>query len=137
MRKLLSTLIVAVVALSQSACAPVIVQQPHGPRFGMVSLQQRVLVTVQNNCVPYIDVFTGTVVYSVGLPYADHVVAPLVRQPFTNGEFTLVVRGYNEKKEFLGTDTRRYSISSYEGEKNEVWEVNYLNLPNGRGGCIK
>lgn len=105
---------------------------------GCMGLQVGVGVRVVNNCAPFLDLerITGQAVV-VGLPYGRSVFIPMTSRPFTGGNrsLVLVAKGYTLTRGYLGSGTRRFDVSIYDGSREDVWEVNEISLPNGRGGC--
>ena len=133
MRSILYILLV-VATLSQSACMTSFTQGSSTQRFLMI--QQKTLVKVQNNCAPHLKIESVMGVYTSDVQYGDSYTAVLVRQPFMDGNMKLTVKGYGDLNEYLGSSTQAFTLTA-DGDRQEVWEVNNLFLPNGKGGCVK
>ena len=127
-------LLVALVALVAGGC--VLVPGPTGGG-GYIFHQVGIAVRVVNNCAPFLDLETIIGVVVTGLPYGGSVTVPLVSAPFggSNRRLELTAKGYTADRKYLGSLTAHFHVSTYDGSRGEVWEVDRLHLPNGRGGC--
>lgn len=107
------------------------------PQRRVVMWQVGVRVHVVNNCAPLLDLERDGRIEIKGLPYGESAQVPLVSTPFSGSSrrMFLVAKGYTEKSEYLGSYTRQFSVNTSRGSQEEVWEINRLNLPGGRGGC--
>ncbi|MEX2013563.1 MAG: hypothetical protein WD897_01465, partial [Parcubacteria group bacterium] len=126
---------VALVALATGGCVAVPMGSYEGSG-GFVFYQVGVAVRVVNNCAPFLDLETVSGVVVKGLPYGSSITVPLVSQPLggSNRSLLLTAKGYGSNREYLGSVTANFYVSTYEGSRGEVWEVDRLNLPRGRGG---
>ena len=99
--------------------------------------QVGVVVRVRNNCTALLDLETVNGPVYRGLVYGNAITIPLVSTPFsgTSRYMLLTAVGYTAEREYLGSITRRFSVDTYEGSRQDVWEVDQLRLPKGRGGC--
>ena len=124
------------VALSLSTTGCLLVPGPAGNE-GYIFHQVGVAVRVVNNCAPYLDLETVVGVVVRGLLYGDSVTVPLVSAPFggSNRRLELTAKGYTADRQYLGSVTAHFYVSTYSGSRGEVWEVDRLRLPHGRGGC--
>lgn len=122
------------VALAASGCG--VVQSSTGGDW-YIFHQVGVTVRAVNNCAPFLDLETVGGVVVRALPYGSSVTVPLVSQPFggSNRQVFLTAKGYTANREYLGSTTAQFSVNTYEGSWEAPWEVNYIRLPNGRGGC--
>ncbi len=102
-----------------------------------VPYQVGAFVRVVNNCAPYLDLETVNGVVKEALPYGGSVTVPLISMPFggPHRAMALTAKGYTAAREYLGSMTAVFHVNTYQGSQVAVWEVNQLNLPNGRGGC--
>ncbi len=127
--------LVALVAIAVNGCATI--RMPNGTTQRYVMYQVGVVVRVVNNCAPLLDIERVGGVVVKGLLYGESATVPLVSTPFSgsNRRMPLTVKGYTDKNEYLGSATQTFSVSTYEGSREEVWEIDRLNLPGGRGGC--
>ena len=118
MKKLFVALIVAVAV---SGCATI--RMPDGTTQRYVMYQVGVVVRVVNNCAPLLDVERVGGVMVKGLPYGEAASVPLVSAPFggNNRRMPLMVRGYTDKNEYLGSATREFYVNPYEGSREDVW----------------
>lgn len=109
-----------------------------GPIRTVPMLQVGVRVHVVNNCAPRLDLESNGRVEISNLPYGGSAIVPLSSQPFTGSsrQLFLVAKGYTLNGVYLGSQTRQLYVSTYEGTRDEVWEVNYLQLPNRGSGCM-
>ena len=109
---------------------------PHGTQL-FVMYQIGVTVRVVNNCAPFLDLESVGGVVMKGLPYGDSTTIPMVSAPLSGSyrRMSLTAKGYTASRVYLGSATVEFHVSTYEGSREEVWEVNRLHLPNGRGGC--
>ncbi|OHA92459.1 MAG: hypothetical protein A2665_00520 [Candidatus Zambryskibacteria bacterium RIFCSPHIGHO2_01_FULL_46_30] len=128
--------VVVLVALVVGGC----VAYPIGGSDGTllyVPYQVGVFARVVNNCAPLLDLETVNGVVVQGLPYGNSVTVPLISMPFggSNRRMSLTAKGYTVERQYLGSLTAQFYVSTYQGSRSEVWEVNRLYLPNGRGGC--
>lgn len=132
MKKLFVLGLVAVAASGCASMGPVA-----SPQRRVVMWQVGVVVQVVNNCAPLLNIERVGRLEVRNLPYGESATVPLVSTPFSgsNRRMPLTVKGYTEKNEYLGSDSREFYANTYEGSREEVWEINYLRLPNGRGGC--
>jgi len=99
------------------------------------TIQQSVFVRVVNNCAPSLVIEGMGGVIKSNLGYGESFTVVLVRQPFSSSELTLTVKG-SASGRYLGSATKTYYVNYDQGARQEVWEVNYLNLPGGSGGCL-
>ena len=129
-------LVVAMVAVAAAGCVAVPIGRSGGAQL-YVPYQVGVFARVVNNCAPFLDFETVSGVVLKGLPYGDSDTIPHISLPFggSHREMALTAKGYTAAKEYLGSATAIFSVSTYEGSRAAVWEVNHLRLPNGRGGC--
>ena len=140
MRKLfvigLIVFVMGLIALLSSACANRGVVNTT-PQRRVIMWQVGVRVHVVNNCAPLLDLERDGRVEIKDLPYGESAQVPLVSGAFggNNRQMFLIAKGYTVKNEYLGSATRTFYANTYEGSREEVWEVDRLNLPNGRGGC--
>ena len=112
----------------------------NGQQRTVIMLQVGVVVKVVNNCAPLIDLERVGGVVATGLKYSQSATIPLVSTPFSgsNRQIALTAKGFKTTPEgqvYLGSQTRTFSVSTNEGSREEVWEIDYLQLPRGRGGC--
>ncbi len=128
----------ALVALSASGCVRYAV---NGQTRTAILLQVGVVVRVVNNCAPVLELErVGGRVGSV--TYGNSTTVIMESTPFTgsNRRMLLTVRGFQPTdagQVYLGSQTREFYVSTYEGTREEVWEVDHIRLPNGRGGCAR
>ena len=130
MRKLF---LLVLVAVATSGC--MLVPGPTGG--GYIFHQVGIAVRVVNNCAPFLDLETVVGVVVQGLRYGDSVTVPLVSAPFggSNRRLELTAKGYTPDRVYLGSTTAHFYVSTYEGSRGEVWTIDRLGLPGGRGGC--
>jgi len=128
-------LILSLIAVAASGCATI--RQADGTTTRYFLTQVSVVVRVVNNCAPLMDLERVGGVVVKGLPYGGSATVPLVSTPFSgsNRRMPLTAKGYTEKMVYLGSISREFYVNTYEGTREEVWEVSRLNLPGGRGGC--
>ncbi len=126
---------IAAIALVTNACTTVRLADGTTQRFAMV--QVGVVVRVLNNCTPFLDLERVGGMVVKGLPYGESATIPLVSTPFGPGnrEMPLTAKGYSANMEYLGSVSKTFYVSTSEGSREEVWEIDRLNLPGGRGGC--
>lgn len=129
-------LLLALIALATGACANKGIVG--GPITTVPMLQVGVRVHVVNNCAPKLNLESNGRVEVANIPYGSSAIVPLSSQPFTGSsrQLFLVAKGYTLKDEYLGSQTRQLYVSTHEGTRDEVWEVNYLQLPNRGNGCV-
>ncbi len=130
-------LLVVLVAVLASGCVAFPVGGPNGTRRLYVPYQVGAFVRVVNNCAPLLDLETVNGVVVEGLPYGSSATVPLISLPFGGSyrRMFLTAKGYTADRVYLGSATAEFHVSTYEGSRSEVWEVNRLHLPHGRGGC--
>ncbi len=128
--------LLTLVALVTSNCATTGIVG--GPMRTVAMPQVGVRVHVVNNCAPTLDLESDGRVEVKGVPYGASAIVSLSSRPFSGSSrgLFLVAKGYTLKSEYLGSETRQFYVSIYEGTREEVWEINYLRLPSGRGGCV-
>src|SRR3989344_2598147 len=133
MNKFLGVVLAAVLA---GGCVAFPVGGPDGTRL-YVPYQVGVFARVVNNCAPCLDLETVSGVVVEKLPYGGSITVPLISMPFGGSyrRMSLTAKGHTANREYLGSVTREFHVSTHEGSRSEVWEVNRLYLPNGRGGC--
>lgn len=123
------------VALGGCAVVPV---RPHSVITGGFGFYQvGVTVRVVNNCARYLDLESVNEVEVRGLVYGASATVHLTSAPFSgsNRQMFLVAKGYGENREYLGSITKVFHVSTHQGSREEIWEINSLRLPGGRGGC--
>lgn len=132
--------LVVLAAVAMGGCVGV--QGSRGGTEWYVMAQVGVTVRVVNNCAPYLDLERVGGVVVKGLAYGDSATIPMASTPFSgsNRQMPLTAKGYriapgSTARVYLGSVTRDFSVSTYEGSREEVWEVDQLRLPGGRGGC--
>lgn len=120
-----------------SGCVGVPIGRPGGGVQLYVPYQVGSFVRVVNNCAPFLDLETVNGVVVEKLPYGGSTTVPLISMPFGGSyrRMFLTAKGYTAVREYLGSATAEFGVSTYEGSRSEVWEVNRLHLPSGRGGC--
>ena len=128
--------VVLLIALAMSGC--VAYTYPNGSSRGYLMLQVGVVVRVINNCAPFVDLERVDGVVVRGLQYGASATIPMQSQPFSGSyrRMPLTAKGYTHNREYLGSITKEFSVSTRQGSREEVWEVNRLNLPNRKGGCV-
>ena len=96
-----------------------------------------VTVHVVNNCAPFLDFERAGEVEMKGLPYGSSGAIHLTSLPFSGSDrrMSLTVKGYGRNREYLGSMTKTFYVNTHSGSREEVWEVDSLRLPGGRGGC--
>ncbi|MEX0932408.1 MAG: hypothetical protein WDZ61_00745 [Parcubacteria group bacterium] len=110
----------------------------HFPRMYLMP-QVGIILTVVNNCSPFLDVSSPTHGdLATGLPYGDRVTLPLSSVAFSgsNREIEVYVQGHTSKRVYLGSDTKTFRVNVRSGTRGEVWEVRRLNASNRTGGCM-
>lgn len=127
---------IALAAVLAGGCVAFPVGGSDGTRF-YIPYQVGVFARVVNNCAPYLDLETVNGIVQKGLPYGSSATIPLISTPFGGSyrQMALVAKGYNEKREYLGSVVAVFHVSTYQGSQAEVWVVDRLHLPGGRGGC--
>lgn len=122
--------------VTSGGCAVIPVGGVNGPQLYIMT-QVGVVVSVVNNCAPFLDGDATSGIAFRGLPYGSSATVPLVSAPFGGSyrSMLLTVKGYNERREYLGSATQEFYVSTYDGSRSAVWEVDQLRLPHGRGGC--
>jgi hypothetical protein len=130
MRKLLLSFL----ALLSTGCMTV---TQGGATQKYILLQTAVIVRVQNNCAPFLSIETTEGVIASRIAYGDGYTVLLPQIPFTSNQVWLTVKGYTAQNEYLGSANNQFSTNSSQGTQRVPWEINYLSLPNGRGGCFK
>ncbi|MBI2674039.1 MAG: hypothetical protein HYX23_02030 [Candidatus Zambryskibacteria bacterium] len=125
-----------VLLLVASGCAVVPVR-PYAVTGGFGFYQVGVTVRVVNNCTPFLDLERVDGIEVKGLPYGSSVTVHMTSTPFSGSQrqLSLTAKGYGSNREYLGSATRIFHVSTYQGSREEVWEVDQLRLPGGRGGC--
>ncbi|MDO8728894.1 MAG: hypothetical protein Q7K26_03260 [bacterium] len=125
------------VTLVASGCVAIPVGGSGGGSRLYVLYQVGVVARVVNNCAPHLELETVSGVVVKDLPYGSSTTIPLISLPLSGNsrQVTLTVKGYTDKREYLGSMTKIFYVSTYDGSREEVWEVDRLNLPRGRGGC--
>ncbi len=128
--------LVVLVAIATSSCAVIPVGGVNGPRLYLM-YQVGVVVSVVNNCAPFLDGEATSGIAFQGLRYSGSTTVPLVSAPLSGSyrSMFLTVKGYNEKREYLGSATREFQVDTYRGSQSAVWVIDRLTLPNGRGRC--
>lgn len=125
--------------MATSGCVKYV--RPDGTTQRVILYQVGVVVRVVNNCAPFIDLERVNGIVVKDLAYGQSATVPLVSTPFggSNRQMPLIAKGYDELKEgkrpYLGSATRTFYANTYEGSREEVWEIDQLRLPNGRAGC--
>lgn len=129
-------LFLALMALQMTGCIRY-VDVTGRQRVG-VMLQVGIILTVVNNCSTLIDIERGGTVKS-GLPYSQSAVLALESTPFTGSSrnISVTVKAYGLNNEYLGSQTQVFSVDTGSGTYEKTWEIDYVRLPNGRGGCFK
>lgn len=99
--------------------------------------QVSVVVRVVNNCAPHGELSTVSGVVVKDLRYSDSTTVPLISMPFSGSsrQVSLTFKGYTDNKAYLGSMTKTFYVDTSQGSREEVWEVDRLNLPGNRGGC--
>lgn len=123
------------VALGGCAVVPV---RPHSVITGGFGFYQvGVTVRVVNNCAPFLDLERVDGVEVKGLLYGSSATIHMTSAPFSGSQrqMSLTAKGYSQNQEYLGSATKIFHVSTHQGSREEVWEVDRLRLPNGRGGC--
>ncbi|MEX2013835.1 MAG: hypothetical protein WD896_00580 [Parcubacteria group bacterium] len=129
--------VVTLIVLVTSGCVAIPVGGPNGAQL-YILYQVGVVVSVVNNCAPWLDGEATSGTTFQGLPYGSSTTVPLISAPFGGSYRSMVmtVKGYNEKREYLGSQTREFYVSTYDGSRSTVWVIDRLDLPKGRGGCV-
>ncbi|OHB17044.1 MAG: hypothetical protein A2544_00895 [Candidatus Zambryskibacteria bacterium RIFOXYD2_FULL_43_10] len=133
-KKYLLFVILASVLVSGCVVGPV---RPYGITHGFGFYQIGVTVRVVNNCTPFLQLDTVSGIEVKELPYGSSVTVHLTSAPFSGSQrqLSLTAKGYGPSREYLGSSTKIFHVSTYQGSREEVWEVDRLRLPGGRGGC--
>src|SRR3989344_5648964 len=134
MKKLVFVLM-SMIGLMSTGCVRYAV---NGQQRTVVMFQVGVVVRVVNNCAPILDLERVGGLVATGLKYSQSATIPLVSTPFSgsNRQIALTAKGFKTTPEgqvYLGSQTRTFSVSTNEGSREEVWEIDYLQLPSGRG----
>lgn len=127
-RKFVSTLIVALVVLSQGACST-------NMRLNF-DLRQKVFVTATNNCSTRVALESEGVTYVPNIVLGGSDVAVLARKQFSEPRVQLTAKAYGTLGEYLGSRTETYYFTS-EGDRREALNVNWVERmgTSGSGGC--
>lgn len=133
MRLLLSRLLLCVIPLL-TGC---FIVTEGGTRRIEIRTQRTVAVRVVNNCAPLLDVEGDRGRLLTGLQFGQARTV-FLQAPFLAGgdnvTLHIIVQGWAGNR-YLGSAQQPYSIGPYYGSRSEVFIVEYLSLPNGRGGC--
>ncbi len=131
------SMLFVLIALVVSGCVAIPVGGSGSGTKVYVLYQVSVIARVINNCAPHLELENISGVVVKDLPYGSSTTIPLISLPFSasNRQVSLTVKGYTDKREYLGSMTKTFYVSTYEGSREEVWEVDRLRLPGGRGGC--
>jgi hypothetical protein len=129
-------IMVLFLAMTTSGCYHSIYEG--GVRQRHVMPQVGVILRIQNNCAPLLDLerpAEGIVLQA--LPFGNGRTVPLSTMPFTgtSRQIAVIVKGYTPSGEYLGSQTKTFHVSTHRGSREEVWIVDRLTLPGGRGGC--
>lgn len=129
--------LLALVVVLMVGCVAIPVGRSNGGMQLFIMYQVGMVVRVVNNCAPFLDLETVNGVLVQGLPYGSSVTVPMVSEPFSGSyrQMSLTAKGYTANREYLGSLTATFQLSTYDGSRSAVWEVDHLRLPNGRGGC--
>lgn len=121
-----------------TGCATMV--YPDGSRQSVLLPQVATVVTVNNDCVPVLDIHGSEGLLMAGVKYGHSVTVPLVSTAFSGDSRRsfLTVKGFletDEGREYLGSQTREFHVNVYQGTQRVPWTIDHLRLPNGRGGC--
>lgn len=126
---------VVLVGLFASGCATMVTQHDGTTQRLAPCIQSCVRLNVTNSCVPFLKIEDVNRVRFQALPYGETARITLQSMPFTNDrKVVLSAKGYDRGGNYLGIQSREFYFSRAE-ILEEVWDVNYLSLPNG-GGCV-
>ncbi|MDZ4205633.1 MAG: hypothetical protein U1C12_00225 [Patescibacteria group bacterium] len=128
---------IPVLLAALNSCAIVPVRPYRVVTSGFGFYQVGVTVRVVNNCAPLLDLERVDGVEVKGLPYGSSASIQMVSTPFSgnNRQMSLMAKGYGLNLEYLGSITKIFHVSTSQGSREEIWEVDRLRLPGGRGGC--
>ncbi len=137
MSKFFIFIVLALIAIAVNGCATI--SYPNGSTQKLVLLQVGVIVRVVNNCTPKMDFETINGVVLKDLPYGGSQTILMQSMPFSgsNRYLSLVAKGKTDKGEYLGSVVKRFYVNTYQGSRQEIWEISTLRLPGGRGGCLR
>jgi len=104
----------------------------------VVPYQVGAFVRVVNNCAPILSLESLNGIEIKELPYGNSTTVPLISAPLSgrHRRLYLTAKGYTADRVYLGSATRTFHVSTYTGSRSDVWEVDRLHLPGGRGGCM-
>lgn len=126
---------IILIALAMSGCT--VIRYPDGSTTKYVLLQVGAVVRVVNNCAPYLDLERADGMVVRGLQYGGSTTVFMESYPFSgrNRRMPLTAKGYTATRQYLGSTTREFHVSTHEGTREETWEIDRIRLPGGRGGC--
>ncbi len=137
--RLLKVLVAALVAASLGGCAARIVELPNGTivRSRRAMPQVGVIITVVNNCAAWlvIDSMNGREVGS--LAYSMRATVPIPSRFLVGSyyrEIWAMARAYSGPPgptTYIGSVEFRESVSTYQGTRDRLWQVDRLRSPQG------
>ena len=129
-------ILLVLLALATSNCATVTYSD--GTKRRIPLSQVAVIVTVLNNCAPFIDVYDAEGAIRRGIGYSGSVTVPLISDAFSGPyrEMPLILKAYRPSRagngvEYLGSISRRFGVSTYYGSQRVDWTIDHLESPPG------
>jgi hypothetical protein len=123
-------------ALGSTGCVTV---HEGGIKRTYIMPQVGVVLRVQNNCAPLIDIerpAEGVILKA--LPYGQSRTIPLSSVAFTGSsrQIPILVKGYTREGHYLGSEVYTYYVSTHQGTREDFLVVDRLRLSSGRSGCM-
>lgn len=143
MRKYLETALLCALTVTLAACGGMrTVRLPDGSLTNkrIVMIQSGIVVSVVNNCAPLLDIESVGGRHFINAKFGESVTVTGVARPLSGYGYSrriqFTVKGYSaDRTIYLGSSTREFSVSTYEGTHEETWVVDQLALPTNQGGC--
>ncbi len=104
-----------------------------GQRRTVFMPQVGVIMTVQNNCAPFVSVESIRGVEVAELPFGESATLPISSRAFGgySREIWVMVKAYASNLVFLGSTMFREYVDTYQGTQDRLWQVDRLDSPPG------
>lgn len=123
--------VLLLVAVMASGCATAV--YPDGSRHRVPMPQIGVIVTVTNYCSPFVGLYHGAELQAPLVPYGASARIPVSSLAFSGPyrRVHLEVKAFEMGLNPIGSATRTFGVSTYQGSQPELWLVDRLNSPPG------
>lgn len=130
-----ATLLAVILAVVATGCATRTIQLPDGTivRQREVMPQAGVVVTVQNNCSPVMAIESLHGPEVGNLVYGRSATLPVPARAFGgyNREVWVMAKAYTAGLQYIGSAVLREFVSTYDGTRDRIWQVDRLDSPSG------